>query len=104
MKLMAQEIALMVYSMKYTTEMTSGVTNTGVSIEVPKERKFSDEELSMALPLFGKFKKCVQEDKYIDEEVDLNTEEKAFLLKLINRPWTLQDGEVYLPLKSKLNK
>lgn len=104
MQITAQEIALMVYSMKYTSEMTQGVTNTGANIEVPKERKFSDEELTMALPLFGKFKQCVKENQYIDGDIELNTEEKSFLLKLMNRPWTLGDGEVYLPLKSKLNK
>lgn len=104
MQVTAQEIALMVFSMKYTSEMTQGVTNTGVSVEVPKERKFSDEELSTALPLFGKFKQCIEEDKYVDGEIDLDTEEKAFLLKLTKRDWTLGDGEVYLPLKDKLKK
>ena|SRR5258708_6208289 len=104
MKVTAQEVALMVFGMKFTPEMTQGVTNTGVSVEIPKERKFSDEELSVALPLFGKFKKCVEADKYVDGEVALDTEEKALLLKSLNRPWELGNGEIYLPLRDKLKK
>ncbi len=104
MQLTAQEIALLIYVMRYLPEMTQGVTNTGVQIEVPKSRQFSDEELSIALPIFSKLKKCVDNEKYVDSVVEFGSEEKVFLLKLIIRPWSLEDGEVQMSLKDKLKK
>lgn len=104
MQLTAQEIALLAYAMRYTPEMTQGITNTGAPIEIPKTRQFPDEELSTALPIFSKLKKCVENGKYVDSEIDFDTEEKALLLKLITRPWSIDDGEVQITLKDKLKK
>lgn len=104
MDLTAQEISLLMHVMRYSSETTTGMTSNGTSVEVPKARQFQDEELSIALPIFSKLKKCIKDDKFVDSEIDLNTEEKAFLLKLIVRPWTLEEAEIQLPLKDKLKK
>lgn len=104
MELSAQEIAMLMHVMRYLPEMTHGVTNSGIQVEVPKGRQFSEDEQLMAMHLFKKFKGCTKEDKYVDSEITLDTEEKAFLLKLLSRPWGAEELEIQVPLKDKLKK
>lgn len=70
-----------------------------------KARQFPIQELSIALEIFSQIKKNVDEsgNNFIDGEITLTSEQKVFLLKLIDeRSWTVVDAEHVFDLKSLL--
>ena len=68
-----------------------------------KARTFSGAELVTSTDIFRKMRVCVEGDKFVDSDVDFTTEEKALILKVADRAWSPAQGDVYLPLKAKLN-
>ena len=46
--------------------------------------------------------KCSENNILKDGEVEFSTNQKALLLRLIERPWGALDGTVYFSLKNKL--
>ena len=94
MQLTKQELSLLNYSLQ-----TSGTSEAGQ----PVIRNFSVGQLKMAIDIFDKLKANTKEEVFVDGELKLTTEEKTFMLGLINRPWSLEDGRVKLELEKKLS-
>lgn len=65
-----------------------------------KAKQYALSELSVANEIFTEVKKNVKEDKFVDGEIDLTSEQKVFITKLIDeRSWTVQDAEAVFDLK-----
>lgn len=68
-----------------------------------KAKQFALAELTTASDIFKEIKKCVKEDKFIDGEIELTSEQKVFLTKLIDeRTWMVGDSESVFELKTLL--
>ena len=68
-----------------------------------KAKQYALSELTTASDIFKEIKKCVEDDKFIDGEINLTSEQKVFLTKLIDeRTWTVNDAEVVFELKTLL--
>lgn len=104
MQLTTKELNLLMYSMRYTEKMVTGVTRDGASVQIPEGRKFSDEELVTALEAFKVLKSCESDGQFKDSEVEATTSVKTLWQKLTKRAWGLEDGETYMVLKPKLEK
>lgn len=63
-------------------------------------------ELPLARSIFDKLPKKESEDKktteFVEGEVDFSGPEKAYLLSITQRNWSLQDGIIFLGLRDKL--
>ena len=65
-----------------------------------KAKSFPLSELLIAWDIFKEIKKCVKDDKFIDWEIELTSEQKVFLTKLIDaKNFTVNDAEIVQSLK-----
>lgn len=71
----------------------------------PSPRQLPTEDVAVAVELNKKLKGCIdgETNMFLESDLDLSTAEKFLLLKFIERPWPVEDGEVYLSLKAKLS-
>ena len=87
--------------MKITKEQLSIIN---VILQVDKEGKskqFGLSDLSIASDVFKEIKKLVVEDKFTDGEIELTSEQKVFITKLIDeRDWTVMDADFVFALKT----
>lgn len=99
MKLTAHELGLINFAMRISEEKNQMGQN------LPKLYEKTDE--LDALKIFKKIKTCVKgkDEKavLIDSDIELLTDEKVLLKKCLDRKWGLEDLEVILPLREKLN-
>lgn len=81
-----------------------GIINLVIQIDGEgKPRQFALAELSTASSIFKAIKTSVKEDKFVDGDVKLSSEEKVFLTKLIDeRTWTVGDSDAIFDLKKLL--
>lgn len=61
------------------------------------------DQMEAGISINKKLKATVKEDKFTEGEIEFSTEEKALLLKLIERKWGVDDAEVYFSVKVKLS-
>jgi len=94
MNFTAQEIALCNFALRTLPE-----TNRDGQF---MPRQLATDELEDGVSISKKIKSCVKDDKIVDSDVEFSTTEKAFLLKLIERPWGVDDAEIKISLKGKL--
>ena len=89
--------------MKITTGQLS-IINLVLQIDGEgKAKQYALSELTTASDIFKEIKKCVKDDKFIDGEVKLTSEQKVFITKQIDeRKWTVNDAEVVFELKELL--
>jgi len=63
-------------------------------------------ELPLAKSIFGKLPTKTSDDgkstEFLDGEVNFEEAEKAYLLSITQRNWSLQDGIIFLGLRDKL--
>lgn len=89
--------------MKITTGQLAIVN---LVLQVDKEwkaKQYALSELTIASDIFKEIKKCVKDDKFIDGEIDLTSEQKVFITKLIDdREWTVGDADNVFDLKDLL--
>lgn len=65
-----------------------------------KAKTYGLWELITASEIFKEIKKCVKDDKFIDWEIKLTSEQKVFITKIIDaRNWTINDAEIVFSLK-----
>lgn len=119
MLLTSDELSLIDLSLQTTADMTTGMasvsnkckacadmTTAVVQVPTPKRRVFTDvkEQLSV-LDVFAKIKPCYSNEtnKYVESEVDFTTEEKTFILKMLDRGWEIAQLLTRKDLKLKLN-
>lgn len=101
---LSKELLLINHSLKTTPEMGKGRLPSGEMVDVPKGREFRDlKELKLAISINDKLSSCIENDMFKDGEMEFSTEEKSFLLKLIDRPWGLNEGKEYISLIDKLS-
>lgn len=68
-----------------------------------KARTFSISDLKIGMDIFTQIKKCVVDDHFVDWSIKLSTEQKVFLMKLIEaQNFTVLDAEFVFLLKSKI--
>ena len=65
-------------------------------------RQFTLPEMEKALSIFNKIKEHIVEDEFQDGEIELNTEEKALLLKVTNRAFPINRWEAAISLRKLL--
>ena len=69
-----------------------------------KQKQYPLSELTIASDIFKELKKLVVNDLFEDGEVELTSEQKVFIIKLIDdRNWTVNDAEEVFNLKALLN-
>ncbi len=95
MTLSKEELGLSHYVLRFSTERNHE------GLYYP--RQLSIEEMEVGVSINGKIKACVKDDKYVESEIELSTEEKAFMLKSIDRPLTVDEAEIRASLKAKLS-
>lgn len=66
------------------------------------QRELSIDDFEDGVSINKKLKSTIKEDHFTDGEFELSTTEKALLLRILERPWSLDDAETLLSLKSKL--
>ena len=65
-----------------------------------KAKTYGLGELTTASEIFKEIKKCVKEDEFEDWEIDLTSEQKVFITKIVDaRNWTINDAEIVFSLK-----
>lgn len=85
------------------TIITGTRTDSAIIDNEWKAKNFPLSELVIAWDIFKEIKKCVKEDKFIEWEIELNSEQKVFLTKLIDaKNFTVNDAEIVQSLKVKL--
>ena len=86
--------------MKLTAQQF-GLINMVIQIDWEwKAKQFPLSELVIASEIFKEIKKNVKDDLLIDGDIELTSEQKVFITKLINeRNWTVNDSEVVFSLK-----
>jgi len=94
MKTSAQELAIINYSLSTTGQVSQDGR--------PMPRTFPANELQRAIDLSAKIEKNVKDGAFIDGECDFSTEEKAYIIALLNRPFGLADGKIKIELEKKL--
>lgn len=68
-----------------------------------KAKQYAIAELTTASDIFKEIKKCVKEDKFIDWEIELTSEQKVFITKQIDeRKWGVTEAEIIFELKNLL--
>lgn len=68
-----------------------------------KAKQYALSELTIASDIFKEIKKNVDEDKFIEWEIELTSEQKVFITKQIDeRKWTVGDAENIFELKTLL--
>jgi hypothetical protein len=97
--------------MKITTQQL-GLVNFVLQIDKEgKSKQFPLAELTLASDIFKEIKKCTEKkmegekeiEIFVDGEVDITSEQKVFITKLIDeRDWTVQDSEAVFTLKALL--
>lgn len=87
-----------------TTASQLSIINLVLQIDSEwKAKQFPISELVIASEIFKEIKKCVEWDKLIDGEIDLTSEQKVFITKLIDeRSWTVTDSEIVFEIKKML--
>mgnify|MGYP001612712580 FL=1 len=65
-------------------------------------RNLDLDQMEDGISVNRKLKACVENDKFKDSEAEFTTTEKALILKLLERPWSVEDAENYISLKKKL--
>jgi hypothetical protein len=94
-----EEKGLMNFSIQ--TDGKQQVGANGQPFYQPKQ--YDIMTLQMALDCRKKVIEGSSEDGKLSEgEVDFSTAEKSFLIKILNREWTINDGELALRLIEKL--
>lgn len=72
-----------------------------------KSHLLTGDELKLGVKTFKKLKTGTKEEngqpQFIDSEIEFEEDEKAFLLKKLDRPWSIVDGEYVLDVISKLS-
>lgn len=68
-----------------------------------KAKQFPLSELVIASEIFKEIKKNVKDDLLIDGDIELTSEQKVFITKLIDeRSWTVTDAEHIFEIKKLL--
>ena len=68
-----------------------------------KAKQFPLSELVIASEIFKEIKKNVKDDLLIDGDIELTSEQKVFITKLIDeRSWTVIDSEIVFEIKKML--
>lgn len=68
-----------------------------------KAKQFPLSELVLASDIFKEIKKNVKDDLLIDGDIELTSEQKVFITKLIDeRSWTVTDAENIFEVKKML--
>lgn len=68
-----------------------------------KAKQFPLSELVIASEIFKEIKKNVKDDLLIDGDIELTSEQKVFITKLIDeRTWTVIDSEIVFEIKKLL--
>lgn len=97
MKFKASEVAMMAFAVR------TQQTNQGV-----QPRTFGIDDLKNAMEVFDKLLACSEgegtEKKFIDGDIDMTVSDKSLILRLLERPWGIDEGKLYFEIKSKLNK
>ena len=83
------------------TQNQLGVLNLVLQLDKEwKAKQYILSELSLASDIFKEIKKLVVEDKFIDWEIELTSEQKVFLTKWIDeRTWVVSDADIVFELK-----
>lgn len=90
--------------MEFTAQENKVIALTILTKEDGTTRTFPTNEQVTALEIFKKVKPFLTDDnRVLEGSFDLSIEEKAMLLKLIDRPFDVQILESVLSLKSKLS-
>ena len=106
MKFIPEELGLINHSIRTTAQMTKAHTEKGEAVDIPVARTFHDiGELKMAIELIEKLLACANQEtkQYLESELEFSTAEKTFILKLIDRPWTVEQGKYRISLITKLS-
>lgn len=101
----AIELGLINFALRFTAVTQQGRTADGQTVDIPKGREYESlKELPVAIDISEKLDKCTDKEKkmYIDSDVAFTTEEKVKLLEYLKRPWSLEQGKIYLSVKAKL--
>ena len=84
------------------------VINTALQVDDkmnPKQYPIS--ELQQAQNIYLKLKDCTEFDgeieRFKDSEIDFSTEDKSFILGIIESPWGINMADAYFSLKEKLS-
>lgn len=68
-----------------------------------KAKQFPLSELLIASEIFKEIKKNVKDDLLIDGDIELTSEQKVFITKLIDeRSWTVTDAEHIFEIKKMI--
>ena len=94
MKLTKNEFGNINFALLTTGQTSQSGQNVG--------RTFQANELQKAIDVFSKIEKNSKDGKFVDGECDFGTDEKVFILRLLERPWSLQDGKIKIELEKKL--
>lgn len=89
--------------MKLTAQQF-GLINMVIQIDWEwKAKQFPLSELVIASEIFKEIKKNVKDDLLIDGDIELTSEQKVFITKLIDeRSWTVTDAENIFEVKKML--
>lgn len=91
--------------MQFTPQELSLINSALTVTPEDRAKTFIGVELVTATDIFRKLRPCIDvENKvFIASDLELTTEEKALMIKVMDRAWSPAQGDVYLPLKGKLN-
>lgn len=79
------------------------IINFAIQFQWKNPRQYALAWLVVASSILSKIKTSVQDDKFIDWDIDFTSEEKVFLKWLIeSEQWTANDGEAVINLLQKL--
>lgn len=89
--------------MKLTAQQF-GLINMVIQIDWEwKAKQFPLSELVIASEIFKEIKKNVKDDLLMDGDIELTSEQKVFITKLIDeRSWTVIDSEIVFEIKKML--
>jgi len=78
-----------------------GIINLVIQVDSEgKAKQYNLSDLTIASAIFQEIKKNINGEVFVDGNVELTSEQKVFLVKLIDaRTWTVNDAEAIFQLK-----
>lgn len=99
MKFKVEEINLMMFSLR--TEPSKQTPQGFTARQIPVDK------MKAAIAIFEQLETCIKDDNgtkvTVEGDLDFDTAEKNYLLELLKRDWTIDDGKFVMTLLDKLN-
>lgn len=88
--------------MFFTKEEVAAVHKTIQVTEEGTARTYDLSTRRTAESVYDKIMATVQDDMYVDTELEFTTQEKSFIITCLPKKMTIQDGKVLDPLLNKI--